>query len=238
MQERGNGNVGDFGWVQSKILEGLIRDGFNLDFVESLREKIAAIEMHVQAFRATRQQLGDSGKYTPQGLVEAERELAVPVAGEIRKLMDDTHLRNNILQTERELNSTTKPDPTEALVNFWREMEYRTIYQQMGIVGDPIKANLAYREALAKGDVLAMRSLENWPLGSPVDDVALLAQGREARDMARNPLAAKKLSELRQLQEAMARVARDALQELPLAQPDPLEQLARGESVSAGETEA
>jgi hypothetical protein len=233
MEAQRNGDVGDFGWVQRKILEGLTREGANPDHLAVLGEKIAAIETHLQAFGAKRRQLGDSGKYTRQGLEEAERELAAPVAGEIRKLMDDTHLRNNILQTERELANTTKSDPTEALVNFWREMEYRTIFQQMGVAGDPIKANLAYREALAKGDVLAMQALENWPLGSPVDDAALLAQGRQARDAARNPIAAKKLSELRQLQAAMSRVARDALQELPLQQADPIAAMARGESVSA-----
>jgi hypothetical protein len=226
MQEQSNGDIGDFGWVQRKILEGMTREGANPDHLAMLGEKIAAIETHLEAFRAMRKRLGDSGKYTAAGLREAERELAAPIAGEIKKLMDDTHLRNNILQTERELANTTKPDPTEALVNFWREMEYRTIYQQMGIAGDPIKANLAYREALARGDVLAMQSLENWPLGSPVNDAELIAQGREARDMARNPLAAKKLSELRQLQEAMSRVARDALQELPLPAPDPIAQAA------------
>jgi hypothetical protein len=236
MQGQSNGDVSDFGWVQRKILEGMTREGANPDHISALGEKIAAIEAHLQAFRATRQRLGDSGKYTASGLAEAARELAAPVAGEIKKLLDDTYLRQNILQTERELVNTTRQDPTEALVSFWREMEYRTIFQQLGVAGDPIKANLAYREAMSKGDVLAMQALENWPLGSPVTDAALLAEGRQARDMARNPLAAKKLSELRQLQEAMARVAKDALQELPLSPPDPLEQLARGETVSEGES--
>jgi hypothetical protein len=79
-----------------------------------------------------------------------------------------------------------------------------------------------------------MQALENWPLGSPVDDAELLTQGRQARDAARNPIAAKKLDELRQLQAAMSRVARDALHELPLEQVDPLQQLARGEGASEG----
>jgi hypothetical protein len=229
MQAQSNGDIGDFGWVQRKILEGLTREGANPDHISALGEKIAAIETHLQTFQTKRRQLGDSGRFTRQGLEEAERELAAPVAGEIRKLMDDTHLRNNILQVERESANTTKPDPTEALVNFWKEMEIRTVYQALGIVGDPVKANLAYREALSRQDHLAMQALENWPLGSPVDDAELIAQGREARDAARNPIAAKKLGELRQLQAAMARVAKDALQELPLAQADPIAAQAAGQ---------
>jgi hypothetical protein len=228
MQAQSNWDI-DFGWVQRKILEGLTRDGANPDHLAMLGEKIAAIEAHLQAFRAKRRQLGDSGKYTRQGLEEAERELAAPIAGEIRKLMDDTHLRNNILQTGRELANTTKPDPAETLMHFWKEMEIRTVYQAMGIVGDPLKANLAYREALSRQDHLAMQALENWPLGLPVDDAALIAQGREARDAARNPIAAKKLSELRQLQVAMSQIAKDALQELPLPSPDPIAEVAAGQ---------
>src|SRR5687768_15851641 len=42
MQEQSNGDI-DFGWVQRKILEGLAREGFNEDFLESLRTKIAAV---------------------------------------------------------------------------------------------------------------------------------------------------------------------------------------------------
>jgi hypothetical protein len=249
MQERGNGNVGDFGWVQSKILEGLIRDGFNLDFVESLREKIAAIEMHLQAFRATRQQLGDSGKYTPQGLVEAERELAAPVAGEIRRLMDAAHLKNNLVQKRAKLQPPATGDMADRIIAAFEVMEIRTLFQPMillsnpqtgGVTVDTIKADQLYRDAMQRGDLRAMAALEGWPLGSPVS-AELIAQGQQQRHEATNPLLAKEIRELETLHEQFQRITQDALAELPLPQDDPIAVIARGEiaghpAISEGES--
>jgi hypothetical protein len=55
-------------------------------------------------------------------------------------------------------------------------------------------------------------------------------QGREAQcQTAVNPIAAAKLHELTQLKAHLALAVKDALRELPLAQPDPIAARASGE---------
>jgi hypothetical protein len=133
MQEQNNGDVGDFGWVQRKILEGLTRDGANPDHLAVLGEKIAAIELHLQTFRTKRRQLGDSGKYTRQGLEEAARELAAPIAGEIKRLLDTTHLKNNLAQKRTKLQPPATGDMADRIIAHFTMMELRTIYQAQGV---------------------------------------------------------------------------------------------------------
>lgn len=192
--------------------------------VEGLRNRGQVVAAALAEFRAKRQALGDSGKFTRQGLEDAIGEIAAATAGIIRRTMDDSSLRDKIGQHKQRLATTTKADPTTELVNFWKRMELRSLYDRQGLtIIDPatgsmridrLKADQFYRDALAKGDALAMEALEEWPTGSPVD-AALVQQGQAQRLKALDPVVAQKLEGLEVLEDAMQNTLRDGLNELP-----------------------
>jgi hypothetical protein len=232
MQGQSNGDVGDFGWVQRAILDGLIRSGANPDHVEGLRQKVAAVEGLLEGFRSKRRQLGDSGRFTAEGLKQAELELAAPIAGEITRLLDTGHLRVNLNQKRAKLQPAAAGDVADRIIRHFTMMELRTIFQAQGVTGDPIQASIAYQQAMRRDDHLAMEALESWPLGSPVP-ADLIAQGQRQRQASLNPVLAKEVQELEVLHEQYQRLTRDALGELPLSQPDPIAQLAAGQEPEA-----
>jgi hypothetical protein len=233
-----NGDIASFGWVQGRILQSMASDGtLNPDHAAGLAKDISAIESLLQGYRARRKQLGDSGKYTAAGLREAEAELAAPVIAEIRKILDPRHLDNNIAQKRRALQAGPPGDPTQQLLHEIRALRediavQNTQYaiQAMKLADDPLKAEMLYKEALAGHDHLTQKALERWPLRSPISD-ELRRQGEAQRESAGNPLLAAEVRELEALRTERQRVLRDALQELPLPQPDPIAEMAAGGSV-------
>jgi hypothetical protein len=231
MEGNGTRDVGEldsFEWVWHRRLLALEARGGNPDHLANLRQKVAGITAALQEFRTQRKALGDSGTYTAQGLADKAAEEAAKAAGVIQRICDSTYLREHIRQTQAQLKPQGKADPTEALLGFWKQMEIRSTLANQGIgPDDPLKANIAYRDALERGDHETLLALEGWPLGSPVD-AALIQEGQAQRQTAVNPIAAAKLHELTQLQEHLARAVKDALQELPLASPDPLVARASG----------
>jgi hypothetical protein len=234
----GNGDFG-FSWVLGKRLEALTAQGLAPEAIESLRGRGESVAAALQTYRAKRQAAGDSGKSSAVGLRDIEQTLASEAAGVIRRAMDDTKvggqggltlLRQGIAQQRAKLQPKVNGDPTQAIVAFLRQQEIRAFLVGMGVQGDPVKAGLAYREAMARGDVDTLMALETWPMGSPVADPELIAQGQAQRAQAVDPIAAAKVQELERLAEAYERTLADALQELPLPAPDPVAEMAAGES--------
>jgi hypothetical protein len=191
-------NTDTFLFVQPQVIRGLEADGLDPDYVGGLRDKVAGVSQVLQAFHRQRRQLGDSGKYTRQGLEEAERELAAKASGEITRLLDTslTHVSNNIKQVEQALKPQGKPDVMSELLSLWKQMEIRQVLLAQGVADDPLRAETVYRDALAQGDFLCAEALEGWPLGCPIRNESLLAQGCQAREVALNPLAGKQRAEL------------------------------------------
>jgi hypothetical protein len=229
-EDNGNGHPldpGSFGWTQGRILRNLEADGLNAEYVESLRTKAGTVHAVLQKFHAKRRELGDSGKYTESGLADALADLASKAAAEIRRVCDDSHLRNNIRQTEAQLRPPAG-DPIAQLGDLWRAMEIRQIFLSQGLADDPVRAAMAYRDAMQRGDHLTMQALETWPLGSPVKDLTLLAEGRAARQAASDPVGARKLQDLQTFHEVLTQLTKDAIGELPLNAPDPIAQQASG----------
>jgi hypothetical protein len=178
-------------------------------------------------FHRQRRELGDSGKFSAAGLAEAIAELAAQVAGQVKRITDDSHVLNNLRQTEAQL-APKAVDPVERLYALWQQMEIRQLLASQGIADDEARARLFYLEALERGDHLAMLALEEWPLGSPVRDTELIERGKQARQEARDPVAAKKLGELKTFHSTLAQLTRHALKELPTIELDPLAQMAAG----------
>jgi hypothetical protein len=232
-----NGDTLDFSWVQSRILQSLEAQGMNPDHLEALRQKVRGINELLESFRAKRKEMGDSGRYSAKGLEEAAAELAANVAGEIKRLMDDTHLRNNLAQKRAKLQASPPGDTTQRLldaINGLREdlrvQSTQYSIQALGIApNDSVQFHLLYQEALERNDIITQRALEEWPIRSPISD-ALRQQGQRQREMARDPLLSREIQDLETLHEQFTRITKDALQELPLPSRDPLEAMARGES--------
>jgi hypothetical protein len=224
----GNGNASDFAWIQHQILQALLRDGANPDHIEGLSQKVAAVEGLLAGFRAKRRQLGDSGRYTAEGLKQAELELATPIAGEIKRLLDTAHLQNNLNQKRGGLQLGATGDMADRIIRHFTLMELRTIYQAQGVNDNPTLATVAYQEAMRRDDHLAMEALEGWPLSCPVP-AGLIAQGQQQRQASLNPVLAKEVRELETLHEQYQRITRDALQELPLPKVDVTAQIAAGQ---------
>jgi hypothetical protein len=161
----------------------------------------------LQEYRARRQQAGDSGRYSAQGLRELEQELTAEAAGIIRQALDDTHLRQNIAQARAKLAPKAAADPLAELLGFWKKMEVRTQLDQLGrtvidpatgtLSFDTVKGNLLYREARRSQNAFVMEALEEWPRigGDTPVDPELIAQGQQRRARALDPLAARALVE-------------------------------------------
>jgi hypothetical protein len=226
-----NGRPGEvFDLAYRHTLQALQADGMDPGHLEGLKSKIGAMSEVLRQFRAERQKLGDSGRFTMAGLMEAERELAAKFAGEIKRLGDTAHLAGNIKQHEAKLTPAPKGSDVQQLLQYWRLMEVRG-YLGQAIAADPLQAEVIYRDALAKGQHEILEALETWPIKSPVS-AELISQGQQARLEARDPVVAAQLRSLRTLQQVMESAARDAISELPLGQ-DALQQLASGEATTS-----
>jgi hypothetical protein len=235
MEDRSNGDRDDFGWVQGEIIRGLRAEGFHADHLSILETKTTAISDAIRAFHDQRQALAASGRYSARGLSEVLQDLAVRTAADVRRLLDDTHLKNNIKQV-RDTLKPVKMDPMESLTRLWRLMEIRQLYASEGLAtGDTIKGRQAFYEAQAAGDVDAMEALSTWPRQGVLPP-ELKAEVRRVQEEARDPLTAQKLRDLEALQAQWDRLKRDALQALPLPQADPVAEVARGEASSVDAT--
>jgi hypothetical protein len=230
-QSNGQPGVGEqFDLSYHHVVQAHEADGMDPGHLDGLKSKIGAMAEVLRRFRAERQTLGDSGKYTMAGLMDAERELAATFAGEIKRLGDVSGLKDNIRQHEAKLKPQPTGDATERLIATLRQQEIR--YAIQGMVGtDPLKVGEIYREALRDGNLEIMTAIEHWPLRCPVA-AELMAEGQQARLEARDPVVAAQLRSLRTLQQTIERAVKDAISELPLAQADQLQQLAAGESES------
>jgi hypothetical protein len=228
MQSNGQSGNGQqpgeaFDLTYAHLMQGLQAEGLNPDLLQGLREKVSAISGLLQTFRAKRREAGDSGKYSRDGLLQVEAELASRIAGEIRRVADVSHLANNIRQHEEKLRPKPIGDATERLIATLRQQEIRFSIQ--GLIGnDALKANELYMTAMAEHNVEVMESLEGWPLRSPVSP-ELIVQGRAQRAAAVDPVAAKARDELVMLKRTLEAAARDAISELPLAQADQLQHM-------------
>jgi hypothetical protein len=235
MQGQSNGDVGDFGWVQSEILRGLRAEGFNIDHLQGLEERTLAVSQAIRAFYDQYRQLAASGRYSPRGLSDAAQELAAKTAADVRRLLDDVHLKQNIRQTANGLKPT-KADPIEVLTRLWTSMEIRQLLSAEGLMtGDTVMGMKAFYEAQAAGDMDTLEALATWPRQGVLPP-ELKAEVRRAQDDARDPLTAQKLRDLEALQVQLDRLRRDALNALPLPQDDPIAAVARGEAAE-GEAE-
>lgn len=234
---QGNGDIGSFEHYLGRRLTQMEQDGVSKDSINSMRERGLAITAALVTFRAMRQTLAASGRYSPSGLTEAVGEAAAKAAGEIKRHADDSILREDIRRTKGKLENATKADPTAELINFWRKMELRSTFERQGIsiinqaTGeisfDSVKANILYQSALARNDALAMEALEEWPTGSPVD-AELIAKGQAQHLGDQDPINSQKLHELEEFAAALESTLKDALTELRPSLPvaDPIARMA------------
>jgi hypothetical protein len=230
MQSNGTQDPTSFVTVQGKILRNLEAAGdLNVNDFEVLLGKTSEVSEVLQEFHRARRTLGDSGKFTESGLREALADAASRAAANVRRLTDDTVLKEHIRQVRARL--APKPgDPIAALGDLWRQMEARQLLAAQGVADDPLRAAMVYRDAMQRDDHLTMQALETWPLGSPVKDASLLAEGQEARYAASDPVNAKKLAELQVFQQVLGQIAKDALRELPVGEPDVIAQQAQADA--------
>jgi hypothetical protein len=233
-------HLGSFeSYLRQRLLR-LEREGFSPEQLASVREPGAAITAALVEFRATRQALRDSGKFSAQGLQEAMSEAAARAEGQIRQAMTMrlAHVEENVRRQRAKLAQATA-DPTTELRRFWKKRELRTLYDRMGvtivdpatgeITVDPILGSKLYREAVARKDTLAQEALEEWPLACPVE-AELVSHGQALRRRSLDPVAAEHLQAFETLHEAMQRTLHDALGELRdyVPTPDPIADMAAG----------
>jgi hypothetical protein len=231
MQLNGSPDDSEFELTYRAVLRSLEADGsMDAGHLAGLRQKIGAMAEVLGQFRQQRKKLGDSGRFTMAGLMDAERELAVKFAGELRRLGDTARLRDNIKQHEAKLTPAPKGNDTQQLLVYWRLMEVRG-YLGQAIASDPLQAEAIYRAALAEGQHEILEALETWPIKSPVS-AELIAEGQQLRMEARDPALAAQLRSLRTLQQIIESAVKDAISELPLGQ-DALQQLASGEATTS-----
>ena len=215
----------------------------NPDALNGLQDRGATVAAALADYRAKRQEAGSSGKSSAQGLRDLEGELAATASGEIRRALDDTHLRQNIAQTKAKL-APKVADPTVALLGFWQRMELRSTFAagltyQDATTGqvryDTVKFNDLYRSALTAGNQTLCQALEEWPTvnGQCPVEAQLVQHGQAQRLRATDPVAAKALDEQETIQQAMEAMRRDALQELPRVIADPIAEMA-GPSIPPG----
>jgi hypothetical protein len=96
-----NGDIGSFEWLFAKRLQLLEAQGTPADDIDSLKARGRQISQALGEFRAQRRTLGDSGKYTREGLRDELAKLAATAAGEIRRSQDKP--RQNIVYAGAEL---------------------------------------------------------------------------------------------------------------------------------------
>jgi hypothetical protein len=229
-----NGDSIDFAWVQQGILRGLESSGMNPHHLQALQEKVRAISERLESFRTRRAEMGNSGRFSLKGLQDAEQEEAAKVAGELKRLMDSTHLENNLRQKRQALQKGRTSDANELLTEIRGLREDIRVNSTMNSIAamnipftDTLRYEQLYRDALAAGDFITARALEEWPIKSPISP-ELRQQGQRQRADALDPLLSKEIRELETLHEQFTRITRDALQELPL-QDDPIARMAAGE---------
>ena len=231
-----NGELGGFAWLHTKRLEALRARGLHPEALKGLQACGATVAAALADYRTKRHEAGSSGKFSAQGLRDLEGELAATASGDIRRALDDTHLRENMAQTKAKL-APKVADPTVALLGFWQRMELRSTFAagltyQDATTGqlryDSLKFDDLYRSALAAGNQTLCQALEEWPTvnGQCPVEAQLVQQGQAQRLRAVDPVAAKALDEQETIQRAMEAMRRDALQELPLPADDPIAAMA------------
>jgi hypothetical protein len=215
--------IGSFESYLAQRLMHLESSGLPKEALQGLRARGGEITKALITFRATRQTLTESAKYSPSGLVDELRAAAATAAGEIRGHADATGLKDNIRQHREKLTQRTTADATTELLNFWKRMELRATFERLNLTLidpatgtltlDTAKGNMLYRQAQERGDWLACEALEEWPTGAMVDP-ELVAHAQAQRLSTRDPILAQKLVELTDLHEAMEQTLKDALLEL------------------------
>ena len=224
MEHNGNGHEpGSFEWLLSARLRSYGASGASPDDLETLKSRGAAMAAVLEEFRSKRRQLGDSGRFTQQGLREALGELAAAAKGKILHEQDGSILAKQIQQLEQKLATPTPVEKDDRLLNYWKQMEIMATYDRMGLTlvdpvagtvrYDTVRADQLYRQSLERGEDTAMLALEGWPGGSPVSP-DLIERGKRQRMLAKDPVLAGQLTEAIRFQEVWSETVSDALAEL------------------------
>lgn len=180
------------------------------DMIQGWQTQLAPLSTTLRQFKETVQTVNNSGDFTEQGRTKRLTELAQTTLKEVRGIGQPVLERyaQRVASEERALVKTYAPTPrsdSQQLLEYLRGWELRTNFLDPH---DPIKNEVAYLEALSKGDIAMISAVENAPY--PAVRPELLEERKQQKAEAQDPEGAAQLRALRALKTATESILSEA----------------------------